>query len=768
MRAASHKPRFWTVRLLDDAERAQALLERWEARCSRGDPPTAPSQAELELLTSLYSRASDILNRLNGPIEHRSLHSLSFADLESELGALLDDDQTPYRIVTQLEIEAELERLGMGKLLAEIRERKPPAIHWENCFRHAWTQSCLDAALVEEPDLVSFDRKTHSKFVKEFCRLDEERLRLAAHRLRKAYARHAVAEMDKYPDQSGIVRREAAKRARHIPVRKLLQQAPQVMTAVCPCWVASPLSVSHLIDASQRHFDVVIFDEASQVLPEDAVPAIMRGRQVVVAGDSHQLPPTTFFVAGEQDEEEDADGVEAQVTGFESLLDIMSSFLPSWMLEWHYRSHDERLIAFSNQHIYGGRLVTFPGSGGDAPITHEAVEQDVLTDTQEESPGNEVRRVVDLVLDHARQRPNETLGVITMGLKHARRVEAQLDQAVQKHPELFDFLREDRDERFFVKNLERVQGDERDAIILSVGYGKDRWGKLPHRFGPLNYEGGERRLNVAITRARERMTLVSSFDEGDMDPAKTRARGAELLRLYLGYAASGGAILGRSGSDAPSMNAFELDVHEALSSRGLRLLPQYGVGRFRIDFAVQHPEYPGCFILAIECDGAAYHSAYTARERDRLRQQHLESLGWRFCRIWSTDWFGNRQAEIERVLASYDCALKRVGKGEDCCDLGKSTDESLEIPRIIPALTKLPVSEHCRQEPRPYIVHESNVADHTMETLVRLVRWLESDGRNRTRNELIEELVRELGYKRRGRRIIARLEQAISRARESS
>jgi very-short-patch-repair endonuclease len=294
-------------------------------------------------------------------------------------------------------------------------------------------------------------------------------------------------------------------------------------------------------------------------------------------------------------------------------------------------------------------------------------------DGQEESAGAEVRRVVELVLKHATERPGETLGVIAMGIKHARRVEASVDYALISRPDLEGFFAEDKSERFFVKNLERVQGDERDAIILTIGYGKDRSGRLLYRFGPLNAKGGERRLNVAITRARRRMTVVSSFGHRDMDPDRTKARGTELLRLYLEYAASRGKRFGDEGQLAFPENSFEADVRNALQAKGIDLIPQYGASKYRIDFVAKHPHRPGRLVLAIECDGASYHSAYTARDRDRLRQQHLEALGWRFHRIWSTDWFSHRDEEVDRAVAAYQAAVVYVDRSDSSLE-GSNTD----------------------------------------------------------------------------------------------
>jgi len=238
-----------------------------------------------------------------------------------------------------------------------------------------------------------------------------------------------------------LVAREAEKKTRHLPLRRVLADAPDVLLALRPCWMASPLAVSQLIPGDRPLFDVVIFDEASQVLPQDAVTSLLRGRQAVVAGDRHQLPPTTFFAAADADESDvENDGA---VAGFESILDMMSAFLePAWSLDWHYRSRDEALIAFSNHHIYGDRLVTFPSPGGQPALTHHHVPF-APGAANDESASAEVRRVVELVLEHARQHPSDTLGVIAMGIKHASRVEAAVDQARQANAELDDFFSTD-------------------------------------------------------------------------------------------------------------------------------------------------------------------------------------------------------------------------------------------------------------------------------------------------------------------------------------
>jgi very-short-patch-repair endonuclease len=274
---------------------------------------------------------------------------------------------------------------------------------------------------------------------------------------------------------------------------------------------------------------------------------------------------------------------------------------------------------------------------------------------QEVSVTAEVAQVVELILEHARARPAESLGVIALGIKHADRIDTALRTALGAHPGLEGFFAEDQPEPFFVKNLERVQGDERDAIILSIGYGKHRDGRMRYQWGPLLRDGGERRLNVAATRARRRLTLVSSFSSHDIDPDRVTKAGARLLADYLEYAGSGGTAVGASGSD--ELNPFEADVRDRLAEFGITVVPQYGVGGYRIDFAAAHPGDPDRMVLAIEADGASYRESGSVRDRDRLRGEHLQRLGWSFHRLWSTNWFYDAKAEVTKLRDAYDRAV---------------------------------------------------------------------------------------------------------------
>jgi very-short-patch-repair endonuclease len=738
-----------TAGLLEDARRAVDLRARWRELRLDGRPRTCPSEAAL---ASAHERAATPLSRLAKVLCRADVPTLPLADVQSLLDRLVTDAHTAVRVARWRQLEKALLELAGPTFVRELRTMDVDPARWPEVFRYAWQRSCLEAIHVEHPAFATFDGRTHHQFVEEFRGLDKARIELAVHRVRARHAERVVDMCNRFRDQESLVRQEAAKKRRHLPVRELVARAPDVLTALFPCWLASPLSVSQLLPA--RHlFDVVLFDEASQVLPEDAVPALYRAVQAVVAGDRRQLPPTTFFAALDEGGESEDEAV----SGFESILDNLSTFLaPEWHLDWHYRSRDEALIAFSNHHIYRNRLVTFPGPGREPAIGHELVHH-AGADGEEESAGPEVRRVVELVSEHAEQRPGESLGVIAMGITHAVRIEAAVDRLRQERPELAEFFDEEKPERFFVKNLERVQGDERDAIVLSVGYGKDRAGRLPYRFGPLLQEGGERRLNVAITRARRRMTVVSSFSHLDMDPGRSTKEGVRLLRGFLEFAASGGRNLGRDDATGEPLNLFEQQVATALEARGISLVPQYGVSRFRLDLAAQHPRKPGRLVLAIECDGATYHSAPTARDRDRLRQQHLEALGWRFHRIWSTDWFLNPEQETVRALQAYEDAVAFA----DRVDGGGPVAPEPPGPVIPTPMTEAPRTLGFR----PAVVPGLAIDDYLDRDLVSLALWLLQRHTLATDSELLPLMMNELGFQRRGAKIVERLEAAIRAAR---
>jgi very-short-patch-repair endonuclease len=737
------------TKIVAELTNAIQTQQQWQKLSESAATPTAIPGIE-ECDHSHQTAQADLL-KLDS-ISKLKLQGLRLAEMTTRLSALSGDTATPYRILRLFEIERELNSLGVQRLVEEIRLSCRPANQWCALFQHVWLNSTLDAAAIQNPGVRGFVGATHNTYVEDFKKLDSSRLRLATDRVRRIHAERTVAAMNQFPEQEALIRGEAAKSRRHKPLRKIFIEATDVLTAVCPCWMASPLSVCQLIAATGA-FDYVIFDEASQVLPEDAVPAILRGKYVIVAGDNKQLPPTAFFAAAEEEDEADGDA-----TAYESLLDMMIPFVKGFHLNWHYRSRDESLISFSNHHIYDNRLVTFPGPGGTDAISHVFVDETATGDGQEESAASEVNRVVELVLDHARTTPGRTLGVITMGIKHANRIQAAMDREMLRHPKLADFFDTARPERFFIKNLERVQGDERDVIILSVGYGKDRAGNLPLRFGPILSAGGRRRLNVAATRAKEQVIVVSSFVYSDINSSQVKPdTGLEFLKNYLQYAASGGKLLSLDEITDEPMNDFEADVYEALSARGLVLKPQVGCSKFRIDLAAAHPRKPGKFVLAIECDGATYHSSYTARDRDRLRQQQLQNLGWTFHRIWSTDWFMRKHEEVERAVQAFHKAVAASDAPRPNNGLYPRPDHSGH------QFAPQPEVDLEMRSARAPIPTRSSIGEYSSEELTKLAQWVQTDGKLRTHDEIADEMFAALPFARRGSKIEAALKSAIQR-----
>ncbi len=747
-----------TATLRQEALQAEDVLRRWQALApSSAVPVEADDETELRAAFGALVEATKELEDMTeaGPFDDMPLSAAAL-----RLRALADDRQTPLRMPGIHDLRSRLSKEGLGGFVDDLRNHGVAAEHWLERFEYVWLYSALEDALATDPALASFNGRTHEQVIEEFKRLDCERIKLAAQRVRRLHAVRAIEAMNQHFDQADLIRKEAAKKSRHIPLRELLARAPDVLTRIAPCWVASPLAVSQLLDGSRRHFDLVVFDEASQILQEEAIPALYRAEQVVVAGDGHQLPPTTFFATAIEEDEildgNETDKPVAAIGGFESLLDTLAAFLPNWLLEWHYRSEDERLIAFSNAHVYSGRLITFPSARGQEAIRHILVPHDPALGGQEESASREVEEVVRQVILHAETRPHESLGVITMGIKHANRIQAALDRELDSRPDLADFFSLDREERFFVKNLETVQGDERDAIILSIGYGKTANGDLPHRFGPLTQDVGYRRLNVAITRARRRMCVISSFSHDEIDLNRAGSRGVQLLKAYLEYAASGGTRLPEvERAEEVSLNAFEADVRDALKARGINTRPQFGASRYRIDLVAMHPKKPGRPVLAIECDGASYHSSATARDRDRLRQEHLERLGWRFHRIWSTGWFYRREQEIERAIEAYKEALRQA----DSPDPDTHTLQARDGSQSMRQAQEQPVGR--QRGPRPLVPVRETIDQYSDSELKQIAEWVISDGLLRTDEELIREIFRMLPFKRLGSRIKERLKMVL-------
>ncbi len=627
---------------------AASQLSEWQ-RLGGENAPRLP--ASYPALTELFNDTEQQLDSLREFLPD----DLRDNDVEETVGALAGDQDTPWKLPRLYGLAQKFDGFGLHPLLDELARVSASADLAAASFDHAWYASILDRIRVRDPRYAAEPGASLDEIASDFRERDLEHLAWNRSRVRHAWASMTRDAEDRHPLQARVLRKQAALRRGHLPLRRLLDQAGDVLFALKPCWAMSPLIVSQVLPAA-RLFDVVIFDEASQIVPADAIGSIIRAHQVVVAGDDHQLPPTNFFrQATTPDEEDEDDDLVSFGTGFESVLDALRPLLPTAPLNWHYRSRDERLVAFSNDRIYGGALTTFPG----------VLRDDCLTHITAESVTDEVAKVVELVLEHARRRPTESLGVIALGMQHAERIDASLRAALPTAPPAVEaFFAEDAPEPFFVKNLERVQGDERDAIILSIGYGKHQDGRMRYQWGPLLRDGGERRLNVAATRAKHRLTLVSSFSAHDVDPARLTKPGARMLAEYLEYAGSGGVPVAASGSDSGGVDPFSASVQARLAGYGITVVPQYGVGGYRVDFAFAHPDDPTRMILAVEADGASYRDSGSVRDRDRLRKEHLERLGWRFHRLWSTNWFHDTEAEVAKLREAYEQAVAATPRRE--------------------------------------------------------------------------------------------------------
>ena len=539
-------------------------------------------------------------------------------------------------------------------LVEAVEQGRIPPDEIEKTFEASYC-TWWSAAVIEEDEVLrTFSAPEHQAAIKKFRQIDDN--------FQKLTAEYIVARLSgTLPDQDnvtknsqwGVLRREMQKQKRHKPVRKLLEEAPHALTSLTPCFMMSPLSVAQYLPADQALFDVVIFDEASQITVWDAVGAIARGRQVIVAGDPKQLPPTNFFARTEDDPDGDVD----TDGDLESILDeMLGASIPGRTLNRHYRSRHESLIAFSNDRYYGNELITFPvPEVADRAVRLERPDAFYARGGARHSQG-EARAIVDETVRRLTHRDSlvrdRSIGVVTFNSEQQTLIEDMLDDARSKHPEIeHAFSREHVVEPVFVKNLETVQGDERDVILFSVTYGPDQSGHVTMNFGPLNREGGERRLNVAVTRARSEMVVFSALHPDQIDLSRTQARGVVDLKHFLEYAEKGQAALGSAvrGHASDFESPFEAAVARELRMKNWQVHPQVGVSAYRIDLGVVHPDAPGLYLAGIECDGAMYHRFAFARERDQIRQSVLENLGWTIFRIWSTDWWTNKEGALKKI-----------------------------------------------------------------------------------------------------------------------
>lgn len=558
-------------------------------------------------------------------------------------------------------------------------ERHIPKELVVDSFKRLFYKQWINQIIHVNPIFAGFTRISQDKAVEQFSKKDTLQFDISKAQIRaELSAKRPSLDITAGGSAVSILLREGEKKRKQKSIRNLLRETGELVQVIKPCFLMSPLSVSTFLNDNGISFDTIVFDEASQIFPWDAIGSVYRGKQLIVVGDSKQMPPSNFFNSSvdiDDDDEETGD-----VTDFESILDLCSTSLSQLRLKWHYRSRYEPLIAFSNRNFYENSLITFPSSSADKKgIGVDYYHVDGLFDRKSHTNRTEAEYVVDLVFKNIEDYPDRSLGVVAFSMAQQDLIDKLLNKRRQDDSSKEWFFKRDDNtkEPFFVKNLETVQGDERDTIIFSVAYGMDSQGRLLHNFGPLNRVGGERRLNVAVTRAKCNVQLVSSMHSTDIDLNRTSAEGARLLREYLDYAEHGEVALERSVSINPFEqfdSEFEMDVCEFLREHGFSVDMQVGCSGFRIDIGLKQPDSSD-YVLAIECDGATYHSSKNARDRDKLRQEILERMGWRFYRIWSTDWFRNNAVEKERLL---EAATEAIQKGH-YVNNKESDDAELEV-----------------------------------------------------------------------------------------
>lgn len=558
--------------------------------------------------------------------------------------------------------------LGLGEFIEDMGSlsARQASAAFERRFYTAWVNAAIDRV----PSVAVFTGVRREEQIERFRVLDAEIRESAMARIRavaSAPARRISGAQSNlgHASEVAILRRELEKRKRIKPLRRLFAEIPHVLQALKPCMLMSPLSISTFLRPDSMSFNLVIFDEASQIPPQEAIPSLLRAKQAVVAGDANQLPPTSFFDASVIFEDAGEEEMSEELEPLESLLDDCVRIVPVFErahLRWHYRSRDERLIKFSNHYFYENMLITFPSASTATEgrgVRLEYVSDGIWDRGRSRTNRREARRVAEVAIEQLDRYPERSIGVVAMNATQREAIQDALEELILERPDLAPLLDSARPEPFFIKALENVQGDERDTMIISVGYGKTADGGLSLNFGPLNREGGWRRLNVLVTRAKWQTILVTSMRSQELAAVNPNNRGAVALRNFVAYAERGGELppAQPTPTDAET-NDFEDAVVEVLRERALIVDQQVGASDYRIDLAIRDPRDRNRYVLGVECDGATYHSAKTARDRDMLRHHVLRQQGWRLHRIWSTDWFRDRQEVIKQVLRSLEIALQ--------------------------------------------------------------------------------------------------------------
>ena len=557
-----------------------------------------------------------------------------------------------HEVVSWNVLKENIESQGAGYLITTAVSWPDAPRLLKTALQKNWYDFLIEKAMLNSNDLRKFERSGHEEIISKFRKLDV---------LNQYYNRAKVAfkHWEGVPKQEGggqinILRNEFNRKARHMPIRKLMQEAGLAIQAIKPVIMMSPMSIANFLPPDSIDFDIVIFDEASQVRPVDALGAVLRGRQLVVVGDTKQMPPTSFFDKLNTDTD-DEENVTADMQSILGMCDAQGA--PQRMLRWHYRSRHESLISLSNQEFYENKLIIFPSPGSKSRmgLAFNHLPETFYDKGKTRTNPKEAEKVADAVMEHALQFPKLSLGVVAFSTSQMQAIQNAIEIRRRKNPEVESYFRSHPNEPFFVKNLENVQGDERDVIFISIGYGRTEDGKVPMSFGPLNNEGGERRLNVLITRAKSRCEVFTNITAADMNPGPNAKFGIRALKSFLYFAQHG-----KFESDQEEVifkpQPFEQIVADSLRKEGYVIRERVGTAGFYIDLTIVDTDNPGRYLLGISCDGKSYQTARSARDRDRLRKEVLEGMGWSLYNVWSTDWFRNPEKELRSLKEAIEKA----------------------------------------------------------------------------------------------------------------
>jgi very-short-patch-repair endonuclease len=616
----------------------------------------------------------------------------------------------------------------------------------------------VQKAYAEKPALQQFDRIKHEHQIARFKALDAASLNHAQTYLARQVWEH-MPNVNQ-PGEMATLRAELNKKRRHIPIRQLIDKAGRAIQQIKPVFMMSPMSIANFLPPGKLAFDVVVFDEASQVKAVDAFGAILRGKQVVVVGDTRQMPPSDLFSRDiAPDDENDA------TADIESILSLFKAAgSQERYLRWHYRSRHESLIAVSNVEFYESKLVVFPSAGQH--IHAKGVSFDYLPHAlydrgRTRTNKDEAKAVAHAVMKHALETPELSLGVAAFSVPQRDLINVEVELLRRKTPQAEVFFTAQGSEPFFVKNLENIQGDERDVFFISIGYGRNESGRIAREFGPLNKDGGHRRLNVLITRAKLAMRVFCNFRGDELDIDATAKHGVRALKNFLKYAETGELEVAKETGKATD-SPFEDEVIRALRDLDYQVEPQVGTAGYFIDLAVKDPDFPGRYVLAVECDGAAYHSSRSARDRDRLRQGVLEGLGWNFHRIWSTDWFRNPKQEITRTVEAIEAARARISSRRNVLVADALIEPLHEILRDEAVDEAEPVASPPYEKARlSAVTSQVELHLHQPEQLLQLIRTVVDVESPVHSVEVTRRLMDAFGVTRQGSRITAAVEHAI-------